>query len=205
MIFKRRQTERGMREIQCSCGEWNQFMSSNAQHQLCSGEGSRESSFVNSFSCIGYFVLSSLHICIWLCCCYMKLISLSCYCRLTVTKLHLDLKHKGRGKTRNYTIVFLRFLVEWQSCSASVFPEEAIRNPAENLKPKYSSISLTPSIIYLSTCLKEQQTYHTFWMRSTWPRRGTRYFLKFSVSNCLASREKQGQICQVTWLFLWRR
>jgi len=92
----------------------------------------------------------------------VKPISLSHGCRLSVTKLHLYLKHNGRGKTRNCTIAFPCFLVEQHSYTASLLPEEAMRKPAEKLKFKYSSIPEGPYLTCLSTHLKEQQIYHTF-------------------------------------------
>ena len=156
-------------------------MSGKAEHPLCTGEGSRESSCVSSFSRLSHFVISSSHICFWLCSCYVKLISLSHGCRLSVTKLHLyHLKHNGRGKTWNCTIAFPSFLVERHSSSASLLPEVVMRNTAEKPKDKYSSIPVASCLTCLSTYLKEQQTYHSFWMRSAWPSRGIYNFLRFS-------------------------
>lgn len=177
-------------------------MSSKAQHPLCTGEGSRESSCVSSFSCLGHFVISSSHICFWLCCCWVKPISLSHGCRLSVTKLHLYLKHKGKGKTWNCTIAFPCFLVEQHSYTASLIPEEAMRNPAEKPKTKYSNIPVAPYLTCLSTYLKDQQTYDSFWMRSAWPSRGTYNFLQFSRKYHSTSHGNQGQECEITWLFL---
>lgn len=139
-----------------------QFRSGRAEHPLCSGGGSTEA--VWAYSAVLATVLSPLHtsaVAKWSWFLYLLAAAWQWHISIPVSNIMVE----GRHETSPC------FLVEQNSSSVYLLPEEAMRNTEEH-KAKYSSIQGLVSHLSFNIPGRTANLPH-FLMRSAWMSRGT--------------------------------